>query len=167
MKRVNKWELVSAVQYSTVQYSTVQWSEVNWWAVRRLLRFGLWELLLLEAGSWGTGNVRELRVREISAVESRYQATTCEDTAEWEYLLCSVVNCRLCESVIALYLLVSTSCVHKCSKIQLPIQISSIVTHTFDNINKTHHQSPKFTHMCLPRVPWKRYHFVSTAEDVK
>jgi hypothetical protein len=38
----------------------------------------------------------------------------------------AVVNCRVCELDIALYLLVVTIC--KCSIIQLPIQTSSIVT---------------------------------------
>jgi hypothetical protein len=34
-----------------------------------------------EAGSWGMGTVREPRGRGTSAVESRYQKTTGEDTA--------------------------------------------------------------------------------------
>jgi hypothetical protein len=47
--------------------------------VRGLLQFNCCELLLWEAGSWGTGTVREPRGRGTSAVESRYQATSGED----------------------------------------------------------------------------------------
>jgi hypothetical protein len=50
--------------------------------IRELLRFSPCELLLLEAGSSGTGTVREPRVRGRSAVRSRYQSTTDEDTAD-------------------------------------------------------------------------------------
>jgi hypothetical protein len=35
-------------------------------------------------------------------VESRYQTTTVEDTEDWEDLVRAVVNCRVCESAIAL-----------------------------------------------------------------
>jgi hypothetical protein len=49
--------------------------------VKGLLQFSPCELLLLEAGSRGTEIVRESRVRGTSAVRSRYQATTGEDTA--------------------------------------------------------------------------------------
>jgi hypothetical protein len=55
-----------------------------------------------EHGSWG-----------MYGVESRYQATTGEDTADWEDLVRAVMNCRVCELAIALYLLVVTIC--KCS----------------------------------------------------
>lgn len=44
-----------------------------------MLYFRLCELLWLESGSWGTGIVRESKVRGISAVRSRYQATTGDD----------------------------------------------------------------------------------------
>jgi hypothetical protein len=53
---------------------------VNWWAVTGLLQFGRCELLLLEAGSWGTGIILEPRVNRTSAVGSRYQATTGEES---------------------------------------------------------------------------------------
>jgi hypothetical protein len=59
--------------------SSVEWSEVSWWGVRELLQFSHCELLLLEADSWGTGLVREPRVRGTSVVGSRYQTTTGED----------------------------------------------------------------------------------------
>jgi phage FluMu protein Com len=49
--------------------------------VRGLLRCSRCELLLLEAGRCGMGTVREPRERATSGVESRYQATTGEDTA--------------------------------------------------------------------------------------
>jgi hypothetical protein len=37
------------------------------------------ESLLLEAGSWGTGIVRESRLRRTFTVRSRYQATSSGD----------------------------------------------------------------------------------------
>jgi hypothetical protein len=50
---------------------------LTWWAVSQLLRGLLQlspcELLLLQAGSWGMGIVREARERGTSAAESRYQ----------------------------------------------------------------------------------------------
>jgi hypothetical protein len=63
----------------------------------RELQFSRCELSLLEAGSWGTGIFREPRGRGTSAIESRYRATTGEDTADWKYLMRAVVNCRACE----------------------------------------------------------------------
>jgi hypothetical protein len=55
------------------------WELVNgWWVsewVRGLLLFSCFELLLWEAGSWGTGIFREHRGRRTSAVRSRYQTT--------------------------------------------------------------------------------------------
>jgi hypothetical protein len=89
-----------------VEYSGVKWA--GWWAVRGLLRYSRCELLLLETSSWGTEIIQEPRVRRTSAVESRYQTTTGEDTADWEDLVRAVVNCRVCESAIALQLLVVT-----------------------------------------------------------
>jgi hypothetical protein len=50
----------------------------------RELKFSHRELLLSEAGTGGTGLFREARVREKSAVGSRYQAITGEDTADLE-----------------------------------------------------------------------------------
>jgi hypothetical protein len=47
--------------------------------VAELLRFSSYELLLLEAGNWGTGTVKELRGRGRSIVGSRYQATVSRD----------------------------------------------------------------------------------------
>jgi hypothetical protein len=43
--------------------------------VRGLLQFSRYELLLLEAGSRGTGTVLEPRERETSSVGKRYKAT--------------------------------------------------------------------------------------------
>jgi hypothetical protein len=71
-----------------------EWSELaGEQSVRGLLQDSRCEPLLSEAGTWGTGIVREPRVRGTSAVGSRYQATTCEDTADWEDLVRAVVNC--------------------------------------------------------------------------
>jgi hypothetical protein len=58
--------------------------------VRGLLQFGRCELLLLEAGSWGTGIVREPTVRGASAVGSRYGAMATEDVAV-DTSLCMIV----------------------------------------------------------------------------
>jgi hypothetical protein len=55
-----------------------------------------------EGFSWGTGRYLEYRGSWTSAVGSRYQATTCEDTAEWEDLVRAIVNCCVCELAIAL-----------------------------------------------------------------
>jgi hypothetical protein len=43
-------------------------------------------------------------------VGSRYQAITCEDTADWEDLVRAVGNCRVCELAITLQVLVVTFC---------------------------------------------------------
>jgi hypothetical protein len=47
---------------------SVEWSELVGWWVRGLLQFGRCELLLSEAGSWGTGAVREPRGSGTTAV---------------------------------------------------------------------------------------------------
>jgi hypothetical protein len=99
-------EAVSRDRPSSDQLVQLRWEKwsylVGEW-VRGLLRFSPCELLLLEAGSWGTRIVREPRVRGTSAVRSRYQATTGEDTADWKDLVRDVVNCRECELMIAIY----------------------------------------------------------------
>jgi hypothetical protein len=78
---------------SAVQLSTVEWSElVGSQLIIGLLQFSRCELLWLEADGWGTGIVREPRVRGTSAVGSRYQATAREDTADWKNLVCAVIN---------------------------------------------------------------------------
>jgi hypothetical protein len=79
-------EFSSVGESSAVEYSGVK--RVGWWAVRGLLQFGLCELLLCDAGSWGTWIVREPRVREMFAVGGRYQAMTGEDTADWRLIAC-------------------------------------------------------------------------------
>jgi hypothetical protein len=96
--RPSKFSSVS--ECSAVEYSGMKW--VGWWAVRVLLQFSRCELLLLEVGSWGTGTVREHWGKGTPAVGSCYQATTGEDTADWEDLVRAVVNCRECELTIAL-----------------------------------------------------------------
>jgi hypothetical protein len=54
----------SVSECSAVQYSEAKWSElVSSQLVREMLQLGRCELLLLEAGSWGTGSVREPRGR--------------------------------------------------------------------------------------------------------
>jgi hypothetical protein len=45
---------------------------------------------------------QEGRENGIYGDRSRYQATTGEDTADWEELVRAVVNCRVCELAIAL-----------------------------------------------------------------
>jgi hypothetical protein len=63
--------------------------QVVWWVselVRELLKFSPCELLLLEAGSWGTGIVSEPWLWRTSTTGSCYQATTGKDTADWEDL---------------------------------------------------------------------------------
>jgi hypothetical protein len=62
-------------------------------------------MLLLEAGSRSTGTILEPKGRGMSAVGSHYQKTG-EDSAGWGDLIHAVVNCRLCELVIVLQLLV-------------------------------------------------------------
>jgi hypothetical protein len=80
----------------------VQGSEELVGELVRELQFSRCEWLLLETGSRGKGIVWESRVRGMSAVESRYQATTGENTAHWEDILRAVVNCRVYELAIAL-----------------------------------------------------------------
>jgi hypothetical protein len=94
------------------EFIWVEWIGASWLAsqwVRGLLQFSPSELLLLEAGSWGMGTVRQPRVRGTSAFGSHYQATTDEDT-DWKGLVRAVVNCRVCELTIVLQLLVVTIC---------------------------------------------------------
>jgi hypothetical protein len=89
---------------SAVEYSKLEWAGCE--RVRRLLQFGLFEPLLLEASSWGTRIVREPRVRKTCAFVSRYQTTTAEHTADWKDLVHAAVNFIVCELAAALYLLV-------------------------------------------------------------
>jgi hypothetical protein len=58
-------------------------------AIRELLRFSRCELLLLQAGSWGMGTVRELRTKGTSAIGNCYQATASEEVT---------VNSSVCNS---------------------------------------------------------------------
>jgi hypothetical protein len=103
--------IIRLIEFSSVQSSqcsSVQLVQCSEW-VRGLLQFSPCELLLLEAGSWSMGIVRKPSIRGTSAIGSRYW-TTGEDTADWEELVCAVVNCRVCELVISLWLLVVTFC---------------------------------------------------------
>jgi hypothetical protein len=107
----------SSVQLmSATEMSWVKWSEL----VGKLVSYSEncschCELLLLRAGRWGTGILRESRVRGTSAVGSRYRATAGEDRRMKRLFARALLNCRVCESVIVLQLLVVTSCVYKCS----------------------------------------------------
>jgi hypothetical protein len=79
-----------------VQLSSVKWNElVNSQLLGGRLRFSRCELLPLEADSWGTAIFRGPTVRGKSYVQSRYQTTTCEDTADWKDLVRAVVNFSL------------------------------------------------------------------------
>jgi hypothetical protein len=77
-----------------VQFSSV--NAVQWIGSSRLL---------LDSGSWGTGIIREPRVKGTSVVGRRYQITTGED-AGCKDLVRVIVKSRVCELAIALYLLV-------------------------------------------------------------
>jgi hypothetical protein len=97
---------VSALEVSEVERAC-------WWVnelVRGLLWFSPCELLLLEAGSWGSGIVREPTVPGTSAVGNRYRTTTDENTAEWEDSMRVIVNCRVCKLAIELEFLVVAIC---------------------------------------------------------
>jgi hypothetical protein len=97
------------IVYSVVEYSRVE--RAGWWVselVIGLLRFSRCELVLLETGSRRIETFREPRGRVMSAVRSRYQATTSKDTAHWKELVRAAVNWRLCELTIEL--LVVTIC---------------------------------------------------------
>jgi hypothetical protein len=54
-----------------------------------------------------TGNVVNTEAEDI--VGSRYQATTGEDKADGEDIVCAVVNCKVFELAMALSLFVATS----------------------------------------------------------
>jgi hypothetical protein len=124
----------SSVQLvSAVQLSTVKWSEFVERSVKGMVQFSHCELLPLEAGSWGTGIVWEPRVRETSAIGSRYQKTYGEDTADWKDLVHAAVNCRGCELVIVLQLLAVTICKWSINPITNPNTVYSY-THVRDNI---------------------------------
>jgi hypothetical protein len=53
---------------------------------------------------------REPRVKEMSAAESRCQATTGKNKVDKNGLVWVVENCRVCELAIALHLRVVTIC---------------------------------------------------------
>jgi hypothetical protein len=93
--------------------------------VRGLLQLSPCELLLLEAGSWGTGTIWEPSIRGRSTIGSCYQATTDEDKADWEDLVSAVVNCSVCELVTVLHLLVVTICKWSVNPITNPNPIYS------------------------------------------
>jgi hypothetical protein len=58
-------------------------------------------------------------------VRIRYEATTGEDTADWEKLSCAVVICKLYISVRLLELLVVTSCKISINPVTNPNPVSS------------------------------------------
>jgi hypothetical protein len=77
--RVRVFSLRSVPRCSKQGQLVSQELVVGWWVselVRQLLRVSRCELLLLEAGNWGTGTVREPSGRGTSNVGSRNQATT-------------------------------------------------------------------------------------------
>jgi hypothetical protein len=84
---------------SRMQCSGASWL-VSEGVSRGLLQFSPCELLLLGAANWGTGIVQVPRVWETSTIGSLYQALTQED------LVRAGANCRVCELVIVLELLV-------------------------------------------------------------
>jgi hypothetical protein len=93
------------------------------WMCGRLLRLNCCELLPWEAGSWGTGPVREPIGRGRSVVGSLYQANDW-----WEHStlrLCAEVNCRVCEWSIALQLLVVKTCESSINPISNPHSLHS------------------------------------------
>jgi hypothetical protein len=63
-------QLSSIQLVSAVHLSTVQWNELVQQAVRGLLQFSCHEPFLLDTSSWGTGIVREPRVRELPPWEA-------------------------------------------------------------------------------------------------
>jgi hypothetical protein len=99
-------QTVSGVSW--IQLSGESWLVSEW--VTELLRSRPCELLLWEAGSWGTGTVQEHRARGKSAVGNRFQATTGENTADWEDLVRTVVNCWVCKLATAVKLLIVAIC---------------------------------------------------------
>jgi hypothetical protein len=58
----------------------------------------------------------------------RHQATTGEDTEDWEDLVCAVVKCRVCELMIVLLLLVVTICKYSVNPITYP---NPVYIHTY------------------------------------
>jgi hypothetical protein len=73
------------------------WQLLGYWIIGDLELSSLWDKSCCR---WGTGTVSEPRRRRITAVGNRYQRTD-EETADQENSLCAVVNCRMCELVIA------------------------------------------------------------------
>jgi hypothetical protein len=70
-------------------------------AVRELLRFGYCELLLLEAGSWGRGPFGNPQEVERSPLEAATKQRLVKTVTDWEHLMCCVVICEVCWTVIA------------------------------------------------------------------
>jgi hypothetical protein len=122
----------------TTQCSAGKW-RVGWWVTES--QFSSCELLLLDAGSWGTGIVKEARLRGKSAVK----ATTRQRLVKTVRV---VVNYRVCDLAIALWLLVVM--IHKCSinPITNPNPVYSH-THTCDNIKVKRA-------LCLITTTWGR-----------
>jgi hypothetical protein len=89
-------EVISLDRPSWIQVvSSVQWSGESWLVSDLKDRRG-------EAADSGKGTFREPRGRGMSAVGSRYQATTSEDKADLEDLVRAAVMCCVCELAIAL-----------------------------------------------------------------
>jgi hypothetical protein len=96
-----------------------------------LLSLSLSNLVICErvAGQWG----REHESLGSHGVGSRYLATTGQNTADWKDFVCAVVNCRVCELALALWLFVVTFCK---SWINPITNLNPVYnhTHTRDNI---------------------------------
>jgi hypothetical protein len=93
------WSAVSLPTMPSWPGTHISWTRKVSELVRALLQFSPCERLLLEAGRWGTGIIREPRVRGISAVGSPYQATTGEHI-DWEDLVRALVNGGVSELAI-------------------------------------------------------------------
>jgi hypothetical protein len=82
------WDAVSC-QLKVSLWRLGGWCEMAASLVVRELQFSNCEPLLLEAGNWGTGLVREPRIRGTFAVWCRYQATASGDGNRLRTLVCA------------------------------------------------------------------------------
>jgi hypothetical protein len=125
------WPMPRCYKQTVSGVSPAELSKVEWfsWWVSELVRGWLWfspcGLLLLEAGSWSTETFQEPRVRGTSTAGSSYQLKTGKDTANWKDLVRAVVNCRVGELAIVLWLLVVTICKWSINTITSPDPIYS------------------------------------------
>jgi hypothetical protein len=83
---------LSGLEWSEVKWSEVKWSEVKWSEVKS-------SVVVRQSPASKDVNTE---AEEAYDVGCRYQATTGEDTTDWEVSVRAVVNCRACELAIAL-----------------------------------------------------------------